>query len=103
MQSVDNKQTNIEIEVVNRQLLLSRVKLLQTIDEFEELNFQIENLQIDKIPTITYPKTITVPKHPLLSPRQVRFLFRVVQYKSLHAQRLPKQLLMSKPLDNDRK
>ena len=69
MQSVDNNQTNIEIEVVNRQLLFSRVKLLQTVDEFEELNVQIENLQIVKIPIITYPKAITVPKHPLLSPR----------------------------------
>jgi hypothetical protein len=96
MQSVDNKQTNIEIEVVNRQLLFSRVKLLQTIDEFEELNFQIEHLQIDKTPTITYPKTITVPTHPLLSPRQVRFLFRVVQYKSLHAQ--DSQLLRLEPI-----
>ena len=31
-------QINIEIEVVNRELLFSRINLFQTIDEFEELN-----------------------------------------------------------------
>ena len=96
MQSLDNNQTNIDIEVVNRLLLFSRVKLLQTIEEFEELNVLIKNLQIDEIPIITYPKVITVPKHPLLSPKQVKFLFRVVQYHSLHAQE--SQLLRLEPI-----
>jgi hypothetical protein len=96
MQSLDNEQINIEIEVVNRELLFSRVNLFQTIDEFEELNFKLDNLAINKAPTITYPKTITVPKHPLLSTKQVKFLFRVVQYKSLQVQR--SQLLQLEPI-----
>jgi hypothetical protein len=93
---MDNNQTNVDIEVVNRQLLFSRVKLLQTIDEFEELNVQIVNLQINEIPSISYPKVITVPKHPLLSPKQVKFLFRVVQYHNLHGQE--SQLLRLEPV-----
>ena len=96
MQALDNEQINIEIEVVNRELLFKRVNLFQTIDEFEELNSQLEKLAIDKAPTITYPKTITVPKHPLLSPKQVKFRFRVVQYKSLQVQR--SQLLRLEPI-----
>ena len=96
MQALDNEQINIEIEVVNRELLFSRVNLFQTIDEFEELNFKLDNLGINKAPLITYPKNITVPKHPLLSTKQVKFLFRVVQYKSLQVQR--SQLLRLEPI-----
>jgi hypothetical protein len=81
-----NSKTNINIEVVNKFLLFDRVKLLQTIDEFKELNVLIQNLKIEEIPLTTYPKVVTVPKHPLLSPKQVKFLFRVVQYHSLRAQ-----------------
>jgi hypothetical protein len=93
---MDNSQTNIDIEVVNRQLLFSRVNLLQTIDEFEELNVQLVNLQINEVPSISYPKLITVPKHPLLSPKQVKFPFRVVQYHSFHGQE--SQLLRLEPV-----
>jgi len=96
MQSLDNEQINIDIEVVNRELLFSRVNLFITIDEFEELNIKLDNLDINKAATINYPKTITVPKHPLLSAKQVKFLFRVVQYKTLQVQR--SQLLRLEPI-----
>ena len=96
MQPPDDGQINIEIEVVNRELLFSRIHLFKTIDEFEELNVKLENLAINTVPTITYPKTITVPKHPLLSVKQVKFLFRVVQYKSLQVQR--SQVLRLEPI-----
>ena len=96
MQALDNEQINIEIEVVNRELLFGRINLFQTIDEFEELNVKLNNLAINKEATVTYPKTITVPKHPLLSVKQVKFLFRVVQYKSLQVQR--SQVLRLEPI-----
>ena len=97
MQPMDVSQINIKIEVVNCELLFSRVKLLKAREQFEGLSKQLANISLTgNAATIEGPKHIIVPSHPLLSQREVKILFRVVQYKNLKGQET--QLLRLEPI-----
>ena len=97
MQSPGIKDINIEIEVKSSDLLYSRVRLLKHKETFDELASQLLAVSISPNQVINNSiPTITVPSHPLLSSKQVKFLFRVVQYRKLDGQE--KQLLRLEPV-----
>ena len=94
---MDVSKINIKIEIVNTELLFSRVKLLKAREQFEGRSNQLANISLtENVATIENPKHMVVPSHPRLSQKEVTFVFRVVQYKNLKGQEI--QLLRLEPI-----